>query len=46
MRNVERTCGFVRLGDGVVLPETVFVQLLPAKVYPCAAVMQMSLAGL
>ena len=42
MRKEERTGSFNRLRDWVKRTETEFVLSLPAKVYPCAEVMQMS----
>lgn len=42
MRKEERTGSFNRLRDWVNRTETEFVLLLPAKVYPCAEVMQIS----
>lgn len=42
IRKVERTCGVVRLTDCVTRTMTEFELPFPAKVYPCAAVMQSS----
>ena len=45
IRKVERTWGEVRFPDWVTRIETEFELPPPAKVYPCAAVMQNSLFG-